>query len=112
MSILMYLIRCYIYIAQIISPNMVSKYKHKDSLELYPTTPITDEPIHNDCTLNIYSNNNSKRCISSNKTHNLKTDYICGNCNCNIYAPQYMYSDKPFCTEQCRQMYISTSNNE
>lgn len=112
MTILVYLIRCYIYIAQLICPNMIRKYKHKDSLELYPTTPTTDEPIHHNCTIDINNNinSNSNRGIINNNIHNLKTNYICGNCKCDIYAPQHMFSDKPFCTIQCRQMYIIMYN--
>lgn len=105
MSILAYLIRCYIYIAKIVCPSTFTSFKHKNSLDLYPTTQSDYSPNEEIVCDDSNTIDNHLHILSKNKPHKLpKIDitYACGYCSSPIRVPQFMYSDKTFCSIQCR----------
>lgn len=109
MSILAYLVRCYIYIAKIVCPSAFNRFKHKNSLELYPTTQ-SDYSHHEEipCDSNDTVDNHLHT-LNKNKPYKIpKIDvtYNCGYCNSVIRAPQFMYSDKTFCSLECRHAML------
>lgn len=115
MSVLAYLIRCYIYIAKIICPSTFTNFKHKNSLELYSSTTL--DSSYNEVGYCDDSNNTSENYLhisSKNKlppSLKINKTYNCGHCNRPIKIPQYMYSDKIYCSIQCRHEVILYDKN-
>jgi len=111
-----FLVSCYYYIAKYLCPSQIIRFKHKnsDSISLN-----NDEEIMKEIEMESYKERykyymdeeeEQIRSLIKSKTH-IIAKFKCGYCSRQIDVPQFMYSDKAFCTSRCRTNLIIQEEN-
>jgi len=113
-----YIIQLFIYITSLLCPyDIESKSidhgnsKRNETIERMKPKSVTFSQIHNE-SYKYYNDEDkeiAKRSLKKSNSYSIQ-HYYCGNCSNIIEMPRYMYSDKPYCSVQCRTKQIDRDN--
>ena len=110
-----FIVSCYFWISKYLCPSYINGIKHKNSNMSYKDDEDLMREIEAsdyDDRYKYYMDNEEqqiKPLIRSRSEIFIK--YKCGYCSRAINIPQFMYSDKAFCTSRCRTNLIIQEEN-